>query len=129
MATCSICGAEPCINPSFCRACRNADKRKARGDFPHYIESDRLSHIESERLERLRRLMSSSVSLDAAWAELNGARNRPTPKATIEAVMYAVRERGLAALKEPTTAERLERCDAAARAEINQRIEMLGLKS
>lgn len=72
--------------------------------------------------------MSDSVSLDAAWAELNDFRNRPTPKATVEAVVHAVRERGLAALKEPTTVERLKRCDAAARADTNQRIEKLGLK-
>src|SRR5262249_16836404 len=65
---------------------------------------------------------------DAAWAELNDFRNRPTPKATVEAVVHAVRERGLAALKEPTTVERLKRCDAAARADTNQRIEKLGLK-
>jgi hypothetical protein len=66
--------------------------------------------------------MSDNVSLDRAWAELNDFRNRPTPKATIEAVMHAVRERGLTALKVPVTAERLERCDAAAKAEIEQRI-------
>jgi len=41
--------------------------------------------------------------------------------------MHAVRERGVAALKEAVTAERLERCDAKARAEINKRIEKLGL--
>jgi hypothetical protein len=23
--TCSVCGAEPCINPSFCKTCRKAD--------------------------------------------------------------------------------------------------------
>ena len=75
-----------------------------------------------EDLARLRRLMSDGVSLERAWAELNDARNRPTPGATIEAVMHAVRERGLAALKEPMTAERLERCDAAAKTEIERRI-------
>jgi hypothetical protein len=47
---------------------------------------------------------------------------RPTPEATIEAIMHAVRERGLAALKEPATAERLSRCDASAKAEIERRI-------
>ena len=52
-------------------------------------------------------------------------RNRPTPRATIEAVMHAVRERGLAALKEPPTKERLDHCDATARAEIEQRIARL----
>ena len=47
---------------------------------------------------------------------------RPTPQTTIEAIMYCVRERGLAALKEPANVERLSRCDAAAKAEINRRI-------
>lgn len=81
-----------------------------------------------EDLARLRRLMSDSVSLERAWAELSDPRNRPTPKATVDAVMFAVRVGGLGALKEPPTVERLERCDATARAEINQRIEKLGLK-
>ena len=109
MSECLTCGSDPCCNPSFCRACRDADRRKVR---------DR----RSEDLARLRRLMSDSVSLDAAWAELNDARNRPTPKTTIEAVMHAVRDHGLAALKEPVTAGRLERCDEAAKAEIERRI-------
>jgi hypothetical protein len=47
----------------------------------------------------------------------------PTPQTTIEAVMWCVRERGLKALKEPTNEERLRRCDAAAKAQINERIE------
>src|SRR5262245_12256556 len=87
---CPTCGADPCINPGFCRACRDADRRrrKARGERPQYSTPDR----------------------------------RPTPRSTIEAVMHAMRERGLAALKESATAERLERCDAAARAEIERRI-------
>jgi hypothetical protein len=50
---------------------------------------------------------------------------RPTPQTTVEAVMWAVRERGLRALKEPANQERLSRCDAAARAQINERIEKL----
>jgi hypothetical protein len=72
---------------------------------------------------RARRLLN--VSIERAWAELNDPRNHPTPKATIEAIMHSVRERGLTALKEPVTAERFERCDAAARAEIEQRIAKL----
>jgi len=88
LMTCSVCGAEPCINRSFCRVCRNADRRRTRSKH----NDGRLS--------------------DA----------RPTPQATIEAVMHAVRERGLAALKEPIIAARIERCDPAAKAEIEQRI-------
>jgi hypothetical protein len=45
-----------------------------------------------------------------------------TPQVTIEAVLIEVRERGIAALAEPANIERLLRCDADARAEINRRI-------
>jgi hypothetical protein len=50
---------------------------------------------------------------------------RPTPQVTVEAVMYAVREQGLAALHEPDTIERLRRCDEAARDQINERFAKL----
>jgi len=49
----------------------------------------------------------------------------PTPQATIEAIMYCVRERGLGALKEPTNIERLVRCDQAAKEQIDRRIAKL----
>jgi hypothetical protein len=39
--------------------------------------------------------------------------------------MHSVRERGLAALREPVNIERLLRCDAAAKTEINRRIARL----
>ena len=52
-------------------------------------------------------------------------RERPTPQATIEAIMLCVRERGLVALGEPVNAERLGRCDGAAKAEIDKRIAQL----
>jgi hypothetical protein len=52
-------------------------------------------------------------------------RQRRTPQTSIEAIMYAVRTRGVAALKEPTNIERLSRCDHAAKDEINQRIARL----
>jgi hypothetical protein len=84
--------------------------------------------IDPKRLKQLRRLMRFGVSLEQAWNEINNPRNRLTPNVAVDAIMVAVRERGLVALKEPATVERLERCDAAARAEINQRIEKLGLR-
>ena len=43
----------------------------------------------------------------------------------MEAVIEAVRVRGMAALKEPKNIERLSRCDEAAKAEIARRIEKL----
>jgi hypothetical protein len=48
---------------------------------------------------------------------------RSTPQVTVEAIIHCVRERGQAALEEPDNIERLLRCDAAARAQINKRIE------
>jgi hypothetical protein len=48
-----------------------------------------------------------------------------TPAVTVEAVMYCIRTRGLVALNEPNVVERLQRCDAAAKARINERIERL----
>jgi hypothetical protein len=50
---------------------------------------------------------------------------RPTPQTTVEAVMWTVRERGLKALKEAANHQRLSRCDAEARTQINERIEKL----
>jgi len=49
-------------------------------------------------------------------------RSRPTPRTTIEAILWSVRERGIHALREPANIERLLRCDSSARAEINERI-------
>jgi hypothetical protein len=47
------------------------------------------------------------------------------PSSTIETIMCTVRARGVSALKEPANIERLLRCDAATRTEINKHIERL----
>ena len=47
------------------------------------------------------------------------------PNSTVEVIMCGVRARGVSALKEPANIERLSRCDAAARKEINRRIDSL----
>jgi hypothetical protein len=67
---------------------------------------------------RVRRLLAPDISLDQAWHALNC--NRATPGTTIEAIKVAVRDRGVAALKEPATRERMQRCDAAARADVER---------
>jgi hypothetical protein len=51
-----------------------------------------------------------------------GADHLLCPSCTIEAIMCTVRARGVSALKEPANIERLSRCDAATRKEINRRI-------
>jgi hypothetical protein len=81
---CPICEREPCLTPSFCQLCREADSNRAR-------------------------LPRNKI-----------ARQRPTPQTTIEAIKQAVRDRGVSALDEPPTRERLQRCDAAAIAEIDR---------
>jgi hypothetical protein len=53
------------------------------------------------------------------------SRQGGTPQTTIEAIMWTVRSRGVAALNEPANIERLSRCDDAARTEINERIAKL----
>ena len=49
----------------------------------------------------------------------------PTPQVVIEAILLAVRERGIAALAQPENVERLRGCDARAMADINRRIAKL----
>lgn len=76
----------------------------------------------TEHQQFLRRLLEPNVSIDSAYAQLNDCRRYPTPKSVVEAILYCVRVRGVAALKEPANIERLARCDQAARAEIDRRI-------
>jgi hypothetical protein len=78
--------------------------------------------IGAEELARARRLLDPAVSLDSAYRQINEARSLPTPQTVVEAIMYCVREQGLAALKEPAVIDRLGECDAAAKAQIDCRV-------
>ena len=49
-------------------------------------------------------------------------RQRPTPDVVVEAIVESVRQNGLAALQTPANQDRLQRCDIAARRELNRRI-------
>ena len=64
-------------------------------------------------------------SLEAVHARLNDPRRFPTPQTTIEAIMYCVGERGLAALEVRKVQGWLSDCDVRAREQINERIERL----
>jgi hypothetical protein len=85
---------------AFDRLCREADRKAA-------------TRKKNPKLERLRDLMVDDISLERAWHELRD--RRLTPEMTLEAVKQAVRDRGVAALSEPSTRDRLQRCDADAR--------------
>jgi hypothetical protein len=87
--------------------------------FPNlYLDLDHVT-IRLDAETEIRRL----ADINADWDDIR--RQRRTPQTTIEAIMYTVRTRGLAALKEPANIERLSRCDGAAKDEINQRIARL----
>src|SRR5262249_32553406 len=77
-----------------------------------------------EEIARLRRLMDDDVSLDRAWHELNG---RPSGAAasTVEALMFALRSRGVQALGEPHVLRRLAQLDNAQLREIAVRLQKL----
>jgi len=65
------------------------------------------------------------LSLDALSSALSDPARHATPQSTIEAILYSVRTRGLAALKEPDNEERLSRCDEAAMKQIHERIKIM----
>jgi hypothetical protein len=77
----------------------------------------------SQKISDAREIMT--VVSAAPTTDMLAERSRSTPRSTIEAVLYCVRERGLAALREPTNLERLSQCDGKARAQINERIAKL----
>jgi hypothetical protein len=79
------------MDDTFERACREADRKAAAGP-------------QDPRLKWLRRLLEDDVSLERAYHEL--MRNRPAPKATVEALVYSLR-RGVTELTRPDAQRRL----------------------
>jgi len=69
------------------------------------LEVSGLARPQDRRLERLRRLLLDNVSLERAWTELNRGDGQ-APQATVEALVYGLRD-GIDAL--PTKPERLRR--------------------
>jgi hypothetical protein len=115
MSVCRTCESDPCANPGFCRLSRRADAQLAAER-----KAGRLR--ESTEILRARRLLAQDMTLEQAWYEVNERAAHPTPQVTVEALLHCIRERGVAALKEPANLERLARCDAAAKAQIDKRI-------
>jgi hypothetical protein len=91
---------------TFERACREADRRAA-------------ARPQDPRLKRLRRLLEDDVSLERAYHEL--MRNRPAPKATVEALVYSLR-RGVDALAEPPAVRRLAELSDDQLLEVGERL-------
>jgi len=108
------CCIEP---PSECIAARGEHR-----SGNHVIPKARRSTPQAERGAVLPEDWHE-MSPGALWDHLN--RPRKTPQTTIEAVIHSVRERGVAALKEPANIARLLECDDDSRIEINERIARL----
>src|SRR5262245_12090298 len=80
------------MNDTFEHACRKADRKAAARPQDH-------------RLERLRQLLESEVSLERAWHELKRGDGQ-APQATVEALVYGLR-RGVSELVKPDAQRRL----------------------
>ena len=72
---------------------------------------------------KMRRLLSDSASLDRAWYELN--RRDCAAPATVEALMFSLRSRGVGALGESDTRRRLSELNAAQLREVALRLRKL----
>jgi hypothetical protein len=85
---------------TFEEACRRADEKRRR-------------QVEPGRLAQLRRLLDDNVSLERTRAELNQQRRDCAAPATVEALTFSLRSRGVQALSEPATQRRLSELNDA----------------
>jgi hypothetical protein len=104
---------DPWDNPGWAEAAE--EYQKARGNRVSVID------IAPADVRRIKALLEPSVSLERAYWQIQN-QPRPTPETVVDAILYCVQARGLAALKEPKNIERLSRCDAAALAEVDRRV-------
>jgi len=101
--------------------CRDADRRKARGEQPRFIEAS-LWRGPPDHIPR----NWNEISLEALIAHFDGARRRSgAPRATVEALMFGVRERGTKALEELGTRRRLSELSDQQVIEVGNRLERL----
>jgi erythromycin esterase-like protein len=112
---------------------RNADLQDVQRSAVH--QSAFLPHVSPRRscrikrrreedphLANLRQLMADGVSLDRAWHERAPGR---AADLTVEALMFSLRERGVAALNEPDTQRRLVGLSKAQLVEVATRLQKL----
>jgi hypothetical protein len=117
---CAVCGdwvAEAWNSPTWKQAAQKYHQARA----GHVL----IVETAPEKLAQLRRLMGDDVSLNAAWAEFSDPRDRPIPKATIDAIMFDLRERGTKALEESATKRRLSELSEQQLIEVGNRLQQL----
>ena len=115
---CSNCGENPCRSQSFCRACRDSDVRKARSEKPLYVDAS----LWREPPPYVPALLDRSISLERAWVELSKWRRDGAPQATVEALVFSLRD-GIVALGRPATLRRLSELSAAQLREVAVRVQ------
>ena len=99
------------LSSTFAKLCREADEKQRR-------------KLPDPRLERLRRLMDDDVSIERAWHEINHPTDRAAAS-TVEALIFALRERGTAALAEGPVRGRLAQLDRAQVLQVGDRLQRL----
>ena len=77
---------------------------------------------QSERLAQLCRLMADDVSLERAWSEINQHHRSNAPQATVEALVFSLRD-GIAALGRSATLRRLSELSPAQFREVAVRVQ------
>ena len=100
---CDMCGQWPCVNPSFCRACR-IEARKPRRRSVLEVETP------PDKLALLRQLLNPEVSLERAYRELAYRHHRGAAGSTVEALAYQLRDE-IDALRQPSALRRLSELD------------------
>jgi transposase len=96
---------------TFAALCDAADEKQRRK--PH-----------DPRIERARALMDDDISLERVWHELNSTPGRAA-SSTVGALMYSLRERGTAALREPATRRRLHELNDDQLVQVGGRLQRL----
>jgi hypothetical protein len=107
----SVAADDNCVShqDTFEEACRRADEKRRR-------------QVEPERLAQLHWLLNDNVSLERAWEALNQQRRDGAPQATVEALVFSLRD-GIPALGRPATLRRLSELSAAQLREVAVRVQ------
>ena len=97
------------------RLCQTADRPRDGGERPRYTaHRNPPAHIPRDW---------EDMTLDELWTLFK--RERPTPQATVEALTFALRERGVAALTEPKVQSRLVELSDGQLLEVATRLQKL----
>jgi hypothetical protein len=96
--------------------------------LPQIFGADLIQQIMADAFRRARNQIEREHSPPPRWsaADITGCRgDDPTPQATIDAIIVALQQHGMAALEQDETIARLQLCNDAAKQQINAFIEQM----